>query len=167
MVVSWEGFASGRCYPSLVAPSRLQRGAAPSGSKRGVAPSRPQRGIAPSGLQRGAVPSRPQRGVAPENDRLAMGPHRMRRRAIRDGWWLIIGFESSVDECPLLHRKVQQFRCGLLFKAHRLYVSLNSRLAINEEKEKECRCVCTPMNISGHACLSCREDGGWVARKVE
>jgi len=34
-----------------------------------------------------------------------------------------------------LHRNVQRFRGGLIFKAHRLFVSLNSRL----ESKKECR----------------------------
>jgi len=38
----------------------------------------------------------------------------------------------------LLHRNFQRFRCGLVFKAHRLCVSLNSRL---ESKERETRQV--------------------------
>jgi len=33
----------------------------------------------------------------------------------------------------LLHRNVQRFRGGLVFKAHRLCVSLNSRLESNKE----------------------------------
>jgi len=37
----------------------------------------------------------------------------------------------------LLHRNVQRFRGGLVFKAHRLCVSLNSRLASNKEREEE------------------------------
>jgi len=35
----------------------------------------------------------------------------------------------------LLHRNVQRFRGGLVFKAHRLCVSLNSRLESNKEEE--------------------------------
>ena len=36
-----------------------------------------------------------------------------------------------------LHRNVQRFRGGLVFKAQRLCVSLNSRLESNEEEEEE------------------------------
>ena len=36
----------------------------------------------------------------------------------------------------LLHRNVKWFRGGLVFKAHRLCVSLNSRLASNKEEEE-------------------------------
>jgi len=43
----------------------------------------------------------------------------------------IKGHESGV----LLHRNVQRFRGGLVFKDHRLCVSLNSRLESNEEEE--------------------------------
>jgi len=35
----------------------------------------------------------------------------------------------------LLHRIVQRFRGGLVFKAHRLCVSLNSRRESNKEEE--------------------------------
>ena len=41
----------------------------------------------------------------------------------------------SEDTLQLLHRNVQRFRGGLVFKAHRLCVSLNSRLASNKEEE--------------------------------
>ena len=36
-----------------------------------------------------------------------------------------------------VHRNVQRFRGGLVFKAHRLCVSLNSRLESNKEEEDE------------------------------
>jgi len=36
----------------------------------------------------------------------------------------------------LLHRNVQRFRSGLVFKAHRLCVSLSARLESNKEAEK-------------------------------
>jgi len=36
----------------------------------------------------------------------------------------------------LLHRNVQRFRDGLVFKAHRLCASLNSRLESNKEDEE-------------------------------
>jgi len=36
----------------------------------------------------------------------------------------------------LLHRNVLRFRGGLVFKAHKLCVSLNSRLASNKEAEE-------------------------------
>ena len=36
-----------------------------------------------------------------------------------------------------LHRNVQRFRGGLVFKAHRLCVSLNSRLESNKEEKKK------------------------------
>ena len=42
---------------------------------------------------------------------------------------------SGFRYAPLLHRNVQRFRGGLVFKAHRLCVSLNSRLDSNEEEE--------------------------------
>ena len=38
---------------------------------------------------------------------------------------------------PLLHRNVQRFRGGHVFKAHRRCVSLNSRLESNKEEEKK------------------------------
>ena len=44
----------------------------------------------------------------------------------------------SINE-QLLYRNVQRFRDGLASQAHRLCVSLNSRLASKEE-EKEARC---------------------------
>jgi len=50
------------------------------------------------------------------------------------GWSL--GFrvkDSRVWVWQLLHRNVQRFRGGLVFKAHRLCVSLNSRLESNKE----------------------------------
>ena len=37
----------------------------------------------------------------------------------------------------LLHRNVQRFPGGLVFKAHRLCVSLNSRLESNKEEKKK------------------------------
>ena len=37
----------------------------------------------------------------------------------------------------LLHRNLQRFRGGLVFKAHRLCVSLNSRLESNKEEGKQ------------------------------
>ena len=40
---------------------------------------------------------------------------------------------------PLLHRNVQWFRGGLVFKANRLCVSLNSRLESNKEAEEVVR----------------------------
>jgi len=36
----------------------------------------------------------------------------------------------------VLHRNVQRFRGGLVFKARRLCVSLNSRLESNKEEEE-------------------------------
>ena len=36
----------------------------------------------------------------------------------------------------LLHSNVQRFRGGLVFKAHKLCVSLNSRLECNTEEEE-------------------------------
>jgi len=43
--------------------------------------------------------------------------------------------QFSISE-QLLHRNVQRFRGGLVFKAHRLCVSLNSRLESNKEEEE-------------------------------
>jgi len=43
--------------------------------------------------------------------------------------------QLSISE-QLLHRNVQRFRGGLVFKAHRLCASLNSRLESNKEEEK-------------------------------
>ena len=40
-------------------------------------------------------------------------------------------------ETELLHINVQRFRGGLVFKAHRLCVSLNSRLESNKEEEAD------------------------------
>ena len=43
--------------------------------------------------------------------------------------------EALTHECgQLLHRNVQRFRGGLVFKPHRLCVSLNSRLESNKEE---------------------------------
>jgi len=54
----------------------------------------------------------------------------------------------------LLRRNVKRFRGGLVFKAHRLFVSLNSRLESNEEEEEG-------QEESG------RETGGvWVGNSV-
>ena len=51
-----------------------------------------------------------------------------------------IGFVSigfvSVLPLTILYRNVQRFRGGLVFKAHRLCVSLNSRRESNKEEEK-------------------------------
>jgi len=44
----------------------------------------------------------------------------------------------SVISEQLRHRNVQRFRGGLVFKAHRLCVSLNSRLESNKEEEGLC-----------------------------
>ena len=41
----------------------------------------------------------------------------------------------------LAHLHLQRFRGGLVFKAHRLCVSLNSRLESNKEEESTCMCV--------------------------
>jgi len=56
-------------------------------------------------------------------------------------YWLDSG---RAERCPrpgkradqLLHRNVLRFRGGLVFKAHRLCVSLNSRLESNKEEEE-------------------------------
>jgi len=42
---------------------------------------------------------------------------------------------ESISE-HLLHRYVQRFRGGLVFEAHRLCVSLDSRLESNKEEEE-------------------------------
>ena len=44
--------------------------------------------------------------------------------------------QFSISE-QLLHINVQRFRGGLVFKAHRLCVSLNSRLESNKEEEPD------------------------------
>ena len=48
----------------------------------------------------------------------------------------------------LLHRNVQRFRGGLVCKAHRLYISLNSRLESNKEAEKRSRTTAAPSPLS-------------------
>ena len=40
------------------------------------------------------------------------------------------------EDSQVLHINVQRFRGGLVFKAHRLCVSLNSRLESNKEEEQ-------------------------------
>ena len=60
----------------------------------------------------------------------------------RDGWLLsvmetlisVIGTHASVMETPV--RDMQRSRGGLVFKAHRLCVSLNSRLESTQEEEE-------------------------------
>jgi len=48
------------------------------------------------------------------------------------------GLSSGVGEIiQLLHINVQRFRGGLVFKVHRLCVSLNSRLESNKEEDAE------------------------------
>jgi len=54
---------------------------------------------------------------------------RPRRAALRSLHFSIYG--------QLLHRNVQRFRGGLVFKAHRLFNSLESRLESNKEEEEE------------------------------
>ena len=50
---------------------------------------------------------------------------------------VLSGGGVSVDlKVQLLHRNVQRFRGGLVFKAHRLCVSLNSRLGCNKEEDE-------------------------------
>jgi len=49
----------------------------------------------------------------------------------RSAWLTLLELTFDV----LLHRNVQRFRGGLVFKAHRLCVSLNSRLESNKEEE--------------------------------
>jgi len=67
----------------------------------------------------------------------------------------------------LLHKNVQRFRGGLVVKAHRLCVSLNSRLDSNNEEREEqgigCRVWGTssiapgksPLSSSNTVCCSC------------
>ena len=55
-------------------------------------------------------------------DRVALEHHRNRLK--------------SVSEVKI-HRNVQRFRGGLVFKAHRLCVSLNSRLGSNKEEAEQ------------------------------
>ena len=50
----------------------------------------------------------------------------------------------------VLHRNVQRFRGGLVFKAHRLFVSLNSRLESNKEEEEEIQCSSLCGGARGH-----------------
>jgi len=45
------------------------------------------------------------------------------------------GKRGWTEEVQLLHRNVQRFRGGLVFKAHRIFVSLNSRLESNKEEK--------------------------------
>ena len=47
---------------------------------------------------------------------------------------IVIFAPNRVQISPLLHRNVQRFRSGLVIKAHRLCVSLNSRLESNKEE---------------------------------
>ena len=44
---------------------------------------------------------------------------------------------KAAETHQVLHRNVQRFRGGLVFKVHRLCVSLNSRFESNEEEEEE------------------------------
>ena len=56
-------------------------------------------------------------------------------------WGGVISIEQ------LFHRDAQRFRGGLVFKAHRLCVSLNSRLQSNkEEEEKDVTCTKVTMD---------------------
>ena len=45
-------------------------------------------------------------------------------------------YRDDVAAAELLRRNVKRFRGGLVFKAHRLFVSLNSRLESNKEEEE-------------------------------
>ena len=59
---------------------------------------------------------------------------------------------NSKQERRRLHINVQWFRGGLVLKAHRFCVSLNSRLESNKEEEKEGR-----GRLSDHAsCVQAR-----------
>ena len=52
---------------------------------------------------------------------------------------ITLGAEISTAWTKLLHRNAKRFRGGLVFKAHRLCVSLNSRLETNKEEEERVR----------------------------
>jgi len=47
-------------------------------------------------------------------------------------------------------RYLQRFRGGLVFKAHRLCVSLNSRIESNKEEERNITCPHKNQDASGH-----------------
>ena len=53
--------------------------------------------------------------------------------------WVCTRHRAASQPLPieegLLHKKVKRFRGGLVFKAHRRFVSLNSRLESNKEEE--------------------------------
>jgi len=55
--------------------------------------------------------------------------------------WSVDDWQALVDQhaTVLLPRNVQRFRGGLLFKVHRLCVSLNSRLESNKEEQEVLR----------------------------
>jgi len=54
---------------------------------------------------------------------------------VKPPWELYRSVQFSIQE-QLLYRNVQRFRGGLVFEAHRLCVSLNSRLESNKEEEE-------------------------------
>ena len=67
---------------------------------------------------------------------------------------LLQDHNASIWE-QLLHRNVQRFRGGPVFKAHRLCVSLNSRLESNKEEEEEMISSKHPLCIRCFNVISC------------
>ena len=65
--------------------------------------------------------------------------HGLRLRVLRHGFRLrdlrVPDLASSLSP-RILHRNLQRFRSGIAFRAHRLSISLNSRLANNIGKEE-------------------------------
>jgi len=87
--------------------------------KRGVAGPWDSRADAWGGVARGTASAAPVAGHASNFNRCREGINR----------------SAGGVRAPLLHKIVQRFRGGLVFKAHRHCVSLNSRLESNKEEE--------------------------------
>jgi len=79
----------------------------------------------------------------------------------RDGWLRLKGIVPGRHRTRVMSGNVQRFRGGLVFKAHRLRASLNSRLESNKEEEEVMRdCSRRGSLTEDHAYICCRTDKG-------
>jgi len=80
------------------------------------------------------------------------GPSRTRSSQCRQSWGWSGSAERPAHGGSTLH--VQRFRGGLVFKAHRLCVSLNSRLGSNKEEEEGSALLAPRNRVAERACLT-------------
>ena len=89
-----------------------------------------------------------------------LGRRGLLARGVMRSWERFRDPGSGIRVSGFVHRNVQRFRGGLVFQAHRLCVSLNSRLESN--KEEEVRSGFGLRTCSGDAATCLRASRKWV-----